>query len=245
MGLSDDTPLKRLSKDLQPGMPVGSAWLAQRGISPQLAYRYGKSGWLQPLARGVFARPGEQLDRDKSLRLLVDLGHRVHVGGKTALAWHGYRHNLSLGREKLTLYRQGSRSLPDWFTRRFPSRVDSRQLFDEPAESGMNVAESPDHADMPVSETERAALEMLSEIPAKQGVDEAGSLMESLVSLRSDAMRNLLNGCKSRKTVLLFFHFARKFDLPVLAFLSPEQWTAGSKSRYVLKLPHGTLALKP
>lgn len=245
MGLSHSTPLKQLSKDLRHGMPVSSDWLAQRGISAQLAYRYGKSGWLEQLARGVFAKPGESLDLDHSLRLLAELGYRVHVGGKTALAWHGFRYSLSLGDELLTLYKHGGRRLPHWFTMRFRCRVNSRLLFDESVERLMHVTETnPDHPGVPVSEPERATLEMLSEIPRWQGVEEAEHLMESLVSLRRDVMRDLLMHCRSVKTVRLLLHFSRKLNLPVLENLPVDQLPTGSKSRYVRKLPHGTLVLK-
>lgn len=245
MSLSGDTPLKRLSKDLRPGTPIGRTWLSQRGISPQLAYRYVKSGWLEAVARGVFAKPGAPLELDPSLRLLVDLAHRVHVGGKTALAWHGYRHNLSLAGEPLTLYSRGRKPLPPWFVTRFRPHASSRVLFEERAMSVMSVTENSDHAGVPVSEPERAALEMLSGVPGQQSVEEAGHLMESLVTLRREPMHELLVHCKSRKAVMLFFHFARASNLPVLGRLSAEPIPAPSKGRYVLKLPRGTLVLKP
>lgn len=224
---------------------MGSRWLAMRRISPQLAHRYVSSGWLERVAHGVFAKPGTPLEVDPSLRLLVDLGHRVHVGGKTALAWHGHRHNLSLGGEALTLYGQGKRPLPAWFTTRFQPQTTSRRLFDEESGQPLYVWNHPDHPGVPVSEPERAALEMLSEVPARQGVEEAGHLMEGLVTLRPAPLQDLLARCRNRKTALLFLHFARDASLPVLDRLALDQLPAGSRSRYVLRLPRGTLALKP
>ena len=49
----------------------------------------------------------------------------------------------------------------------------------------------------------------------------------------------------SIKTVRLFLHFARMFDLPALQGLKVDQLRTGSKSRYVRKLAQGTLVLKP
>jgi len=245
MGLSGRDKSKHLSRDLLPGVPVGSRWLAARRISPQLAYRYVQSGWLERVAHGVFAKPGTPLEVDPSLRLLVELGHRVHVGGKTALAWHGHRHNLALSGEALTLYGQGKRPLPDWFTARFHPQTTSRRLFDEESGQPLYVSDHPDHRGVPVSEPERAALEMLSEVPARQGVEEAGHLMEGLVTLRPAPLQDLLARCTNRKTVLLFHHFARASNLSVLDRLALDRLPAGSKSRYVLRLPRGTLALKP
>ena len=224
---------------------MGSRWLAARGISAQLAYRYVRSGWLERVAHGVFAKPGTPLEVDPSLRLLVELGHRVHVGGKTALAWRGHRHSLSLGGEALILYGQGKRPLPDWFATWFRPQTTSRRLFDEEPGLPLYVSVHPDHPGVPVSEPERAALEMLSEVPARQGVEEASHLMEGLVTLRPAPLQDLLARCRNRKTVLLFLRFARAASLPVLDRLALDQLPAGSRSRYVLRLPRGTLALKP
>ncbi len=244
MGLSERGRTKQLSKDLLPGVPVGRKWLAERAISPQLAYRYVQTGWLERVARGVFAKPGAPLDVEPSLRLLVETGCRVHVGGKSALAWQGHRHNLSLGGEALTLYRRKGRPLPGWFVTRFRPETDSRQLFAEEAGQPAFVSEHPDHPGVPVSEPERAVLELLSGVPARQGVEEAAQLVEGLVALRPAALQDLLSRCRSRKTVRLFLHFARASSLPVLDRLAPEHLPAGSSSRYVLKLPGRTLALK-
>jgi len=211
-----------------------------------LAYRYVKSGWLEGLAHGIFAKPGDALDRDHSLRLLADLGYLLHVGGKTALAWHGFRHNLALGGELLTLYKPGGRRLPQWFTTRFRCQVNSRSLFDEPADGPLHVSKTnAEHAGVPTSEPERATLEMLSEIPRKQSIEGAEQLMEGLVSLRREVMHDILMHCTNVKAVRLFLHFARTFKLPILDNLSVEQLPTGSRSRYVLKLARGTLVLKP
>ena len=158
-------------------MPVSSNWLAERGVSPQLAYAYVKHGWLQRVARGVFAESAASLDRDHSLRLVAATGFRVHVGGKTALAWRGFHHNLALGSELLTLYKRGGRGLPPWFTTRFRCRVSPRALFDEGDRGLVYVTSAnPSHPGVPMSEPERATLEMLSEIPRWQSMEEAEQL---------------------------------------------------------------------
>lgn len=232
--------------DLLPGVPVSSSWLAQRGISRHLAYGYVQRGWLQALARGVFAKPGTILDRDASLRLLADLGYRVHVGGRTALTWNGVVHDLAVGGEVLTLYRVGARPLPGWFTSRFPCRTNARRLFDEGPTSPLGMASNdPRHPGVPVSEPERATLEMLAEVPRGQSLEGAEHLMEGLVSLRSEPLRELLTHCINVKTVRLFLHFARKLGLPVLQQLPTTGLPTGSASRYVRKLPYGTLVLGP
>ena len=58
-------------------------------------------------------------------------------------------------------------------------------------------------------------------------------------------MHELLRLCVSVKTLRLFLQFARKFDLPVLQGLDVSKLRTGSRSRYVRKLPRGTLVLEP
>ena len=61
MGLAKKTIPNRLLSplltDLPEGVAVPSAWLTERGISPQLVRKYVASGWLTPLAHGAYARP--------------------------------------------------------------------------------------------------------------------------------------------------------------------------------------------
>ena len=49
--------LSQLLQAMPEGVAVPSAWLLEQGISPQLVRKYVASGWLVPLARGVYARP--------------------------------------------------------------------------------------------------------------------------------------------------------------------------------------------
>jgi hypothetical protein len=77
-----------------PGSPVTSHELAGRGVSADLAVHCVRAGWLTRLARGVFSRPDVPLDLHRSLRLLERRLRVLHVGGKSALAWHGVRHNV-------------------------------------------------------------------------------------------------------------------------------------------------------
>ena len=70
------------------------------------AHHYLKSGWLARLGRGVFMFPNDTLRRDDCLKFLSRRVKGFHVGGKTALAWRGVRHNLP-AREPLSLWGEG------------------------------------------------------------------------------------------------------------------------------------------
>jgi hypothetical protein len=228
---------------------VTSAWLVQRGVSYELAAKYAKSGWLDRLSQGVYARPGQPLLLQPSLQLLAGLKWPYHVGGKTALAWHGFLHNVSPNDEAVTLFihAKTTNKVPQWFGQQFKSQVSSRLLFNESdaAKPLLVTNDNNRHPGIGVSEPERAVLEMLSEVPKAQDLEEAEHLMEGMVSLRAEAQRTALKACVNVKTVRLFLYFAKRLDLPVLNSLVAEEFPTGSKSRYVLPLASGTLVLKP
>src|SRR5436190_1191621 len=102
--------------------------LAKLGVSSALAHQYLKSGWLTRLGRGVFMVPNDSLRRHDCLKSLSGQMPSFHVGGKTALAWRGVRHNLP-ARESLSLWGEGKASLPEWFQKLFPSRYTTRNPF--------------------------------------------------------------------------------------------------------------------
>lgn len=222
-----------------------SKWLAAQKISPQLARHYVQAGWLQRLGWGVYARPSARLDLDASLRLLAEAGHLHHVSGKTALAWSGFQHNVARGPRRITLVRNRQRKLPPWFVQRFPSRATARALFKESADKPLYIGTQPNHPGVPVADPERAVLEMLSDVPSHQDLEEARHLMQGMVSLRLVVLRRLLMACRSVKAVRLFLQLAKALELPFTRKLAGNRFPTGSGSRYVRRLPQGTLILKP
>ena len=97
---------------LAAGNPLTSTDLGKLGVSADLAVHYVRAGWLDRLARGVFARPGDTLLLNSSLRLLERTIAGLHVGGTSALEWHGIRQYV-LQQSTLHLYGWASARLPD------------------------------------------------------------------------------------------------------------------------------------
>src|SRR5476651_2038387 len=95
--------IKTLQGAFPRGTPFDSKQLQKVGVSSALAHHYLKSGWLTRLGRGSFMFPNDTLRRDDCLRFLSRRVKGFHVGGKTALAWRGVRHNLPV-REPLSLW---------------------------------------------------------------------------------------------------------------------------------------------
>ena len=184
--------LNALSTRTAPGTPLTSEDLAALGISADLAVHYARAGWLTRLARGVYGRPNDPLTLGASLVLLQRQIDALHVGGKSALDWHGVRQYLSQ-RAVLNLYGWEAVRLPAWFTERFPAEYHRKRLFDEQPNRLRHVTafEKRDGAPQ-VAAPERALLEMLSEVGVRQPLQEARELVESSYSLRADVLRELL-----------------------------------------------------
>jgi hypothetical protein len=227
------------------GSPITSAQLAELGISADLAVHYARSGWLRRLGRGVYCRPGEKLSLHPSLALLQQQVAGLHVGGKTALDWHGVRHYL-LPRPTLRLYGWVTAHLPDWFSQHFPAEYHRKRLFDEKPEQmhGVGPFENRDGAPL-VSTPERALLELLDEVGVRQPLQEAREIAEGTYNLRAEVLMNLLKRCTSVKTVRLCLLLGRELSLPWLGKLDETALPKGSDRPWISKSRDGLLVLKP
>lgn len=207
--------LNALYGKLPPGRPATSSELAALGVSADLAVHYVRAGWLVRLARGVFTRPEAPLALHPSLLLLEGRVAGLHVGGTSALNWHGIRHHVAQ-RPRLHLYGWVSTSLPSWFTERFPSSYHRLRLFDEQPEAPLRVSRFERRPDGPlVSDPERAVLEVLSDVGVRQSLQDARDLLEGATSLRSAVVQELLARCRQVKTVRLCLTLGREARPPV------------------------------
>jgi hypothetical protein len=189
--------LKRLQTGLARGAPFDLSTLARVGVSAPLAARYAESGWLVRLAQGVYAFPKDDFGVDGALRFLQQRAPGLHVGGKSALALHGVRHNLG-GRDPLVLWGDVRFALPEWFTSRFPARYVHARLFDWPdemlaAKTVVTPAGLPDG--LRVSASERAVLELLYDAGTRQSLEEARNLFDGVRPPREKLMGQLLASC--------------------------------------------------
>ncbi|HCF1525282.1 type IV toxin-antitoxin system AbiEi family antitoxin domain-containing protein [Pseudomonas aeruginosa] len=247
-GNSRHQVIKRLQAELPRGAPFDLATLSQFGVSPQLAAHYADGGWLVRLAQGVYAFPNDDFGVYGALKLLQQRVPGLHVGGKSALALQGVRHNL--GRDTLVLWGDNRFALPTWFTLRFPTRYAYARLFDWPDTSLASTTLTtppglPGH--LQVSVPERAVLELLYEAGVKQSLEEARNVFDGLRSPRKDVLGQLLSSCTSVKAVRLFLTWARETSLvEVDALLEQYPVRTGSAARWMSRLDDGSLlSLKP
>lgn len=206
--------LQRLQNSIPRESPFDTRTLKGLSISPALANYYVKSGWIVRLGRGMFCFPNVTLDKYLSIKILSkDLG-KMHVGGKTALAWQGFRHNIP-ARERIVLWGSERGRLPDWFTRQFLSRYVSKTIFDSSLAPDFGLHPIPERPDGPlVSVPERALLELLGEIGQAEEVEESRNIFEMLLTLRVDVLSTLLQHCTSVKVTRLCVKWASDLGLP-------------------------------
>jgi hypothetical protein len=224
------------------GTPLPVSHLAKLGISSNLAGQYAKAGWLTRLSQGVYARANDVLDLHRSLAVPQTIVPGLHVGGKTALDWHGVRHYVA-PRPTVHLYGWETASLPAWFSERFPSDYRRKRLFRESPDAMLHLLRWED-GDAIVSSPERAFLEMLSEVGLRQPLQEAREIAEATHHLRSKVLRQLLEQCTSVKTVRLCMQLGRELKLPWVRKLDVDALPAGGKSPWVSRSSEGLLVLK-
>lgn len=238
--------IKTLQTSLPRGAPFDTERLARMGVSVSLAHEYVKAGWLTKLGRGVFMFAGDELRSHETLAFLGTKIPGLHVAARTALSWHGFRHNVAV-KETMTLWGNSRSKLPEWFQERFPARYGSSRLFDDALPGGTGIAPLPEFPDGPqVSSPERALLEMLSEVGVRQEVDEAKGIMEGVRQLRTRQLKLLLSHCRMIKTVRLCVVWARELDLPWAAEARESASGRMGSGRWIARLKNGsTLILKP
>ncbi len=245
MATPTESKLKSVYTRFPPGTPLTAEDLAALDVSADLAVHYVRSGWLKRLARGVYSRPGEPLTLYASLLTLERKIEGLHVGGRTALDWHGVRQYVSQ-RETLQLYGWKATHLPEWFVNEFPAEYHRKRLFRETPRTLLHVAPLEGRSGNPqVSEPERAVLELLSEVGVRQPIEETRELMESTYNLRADVLSKLLTNCTSVKTVRLCLQLGADLSLPWRAKLNPAKLPTGSNRPWVARRGDRLWVLKP
>jgi hypothetical protein len=237
--------LSQLLQAMPEGVAVPSAWLVERGISPQLVRKYVSSGWLVPLARGAYARPGSPVNWQGVVLGLQLLAQRpVHVGGLSALTLQSLAHYLPLGGElAIHLWTNAAEParLPAWasaITLPQALLLHNERLFEAGAqrEGLTGMPTSVRDWRLTVSVPERAIMEVLSlvdETPAS--FTHAAELFEGLPALRPALVQRLLEGCRSIKVKRLFLFLATRQGEPWSRKLDIEQAALGSGKRMVTR----------
>jgi hypothetical protein len=233
MRISENISIKELLSKLEWNTPYGCSDLQALGLPSTSAARLAQSGWLKRLGRGVYQVPNGKLDMNKAVAFLSREVAQLHVGGKTALAWRGTRHNLA-HQERLNLWGHKASRLPAWFTDLFNANYQSTRIFDDALPQGFGLAPLPaGHPNVMVSVPERALLELFSDTGKLQSLEETLNVAESIRHLRPDVLDTLLTHTTRVKVVRLAKALAESLDLPWLEIAKKHNERLGSSSRWV------------
>jgi hypothetical protein len=241
MGLQNDSKLHTLAQILPEGVAAPSSWLASQGFSRQLVRKYVQSGWLKPLARGVFARPTQLIDANGLiLGLQRFAGAPFHVGGISALHRLGHVHYLPLGGEA-AIHLWGRGTVPAWVVA-VPLRerllFHREHLFDERARA-VGLAPLLTRVrdwTLTASELERAIMEVLSLVDENESTfTHAAELFEGLTVLRPAVVNKLLAACRNLKVKRLFLFLSLHYRYPWTEKLDRSRIDLGKGKRQIVR----------
>lgn len=251
MGTTPSQIFREQLNSLPRGAPISLQRLTDAGLGAKTVARLSTDGWLNRLGRGVYLLPGDTLDRDATLSWLAAHVPGLHVGGKTALAWRGVRHNISM-KEVLSLWGPGHTPIPPWFKSAFPCHYQATNLFDEALPNDAGIAPLPATTvrasaptsvpvpvPVPVSVPERALLELLSDAGKRQSLEETTHLVESLRSLRSEVLEQLMAHLTRIKVARLAEALATSLELPWRDIAARHSKRLGGGARWVARAKTG------
>jgi Transcriptional regulator, AbiEi antitoxin, Type IV TA system/Transcriptional regulator, AbiEi antitoxin N-terminal domain len=254
--------LNWLVQNTSPGSLVLQAWLTKHGVSPQLAQKYVKSGWLQKIRFGVYARPGKPPQWHNAVGCLIEqLELPAHVAGLTSLTYQGKSHYLQLQEKVIWLEIPPKTTLPKWF-KAFPEYCAQLSLTqscdDEPSKNSLATqSECPywlfvtsnklleddpsdlikievNNTQLKASRPELAAFELLNAVPTKISFEHAAEVFQGLTNLTPRKVQSLLNRSNTVKTNRLFLFLANYYKHPWASRIDESQINLGSGKRQVV-----------
>ncbi len=238
MSIQNKTKLQTILANWPPKTIAIASWLGLHGISPQLAKRYVESGWIESIGQGAYKRPHEKVEWTGALLTLqTQTKISVHLGGPSALAFHGASHYVRLGNETIFLFSPLKVHLPKWFTAYNwgHALAPIRTIF-LPDDLGVSLY-SYHEMKIRISTVERAILECLYLSPKQVDLLECYQIAQGLQGLRPKLMQSLLEVCGSIKVKRLFLFMAEKANLPVMRHLKLENVDLGRGDRSIVE--HG------
>lgn len=238
--------VQRLMQESRRGHPLDTDALRELGVSNALASHLTKAGWLQRLSQGAYLLAGDTPTRDGTIAFLSRRIPGLHVGGKTALAWQGVRHNISF-REKVVLWGSAPYRFPAWVAEHLPHAFQITALFDEDISENAGLKPLPaGAAEVLVSVPERALLELASDVGKGQSLEEASNLMVGLRNIRRDVLDEFLRHCTRVKVVRLVRDLGLEAGHPWAADVQKHVDRLGAGKRWSNRTRSGKrLTLKP
>jgi hypothetical protein len=229
--------LNQVLLEWRPGDIHGTEWFKARGINQRLAYSYYEDGYLEKIGPGVFARKGDEMNPYGITRFLQqEYGLKLHLSGRTALELQGHAHYVALGsktRIYLTSYEE--KAFPTWikkleksfeFIFKKSSLLGQQNFLTNHNESGFELK---------ISTRELAALELIDRLDLSGSLETAENYLQSLLTLRSDTIQDVLEECNSIKAKRVFLYLAEKLNMPWFKKIKKDRINLGKGKRVIVK----------
>lgn len=219
-----------------PGSIHGHNWFEQIGLGSRLVYFYYEQGVLEKVGPGVYAKKNDQVTWQGLVYFLQEeLNLPVHVSGKTALELQGGSHYMTMGKPSISLTSYEIKQLPAWVYKvsesfelkfRKSSLLSREEYFHSQVEQNLNLS---------MSQRELAILELIEELDLENGFETVENYMNSLMTMRSSVVQEVLRNCKSIKVKRVFLYMSEKLELPFFNELDLKKIDIGSGKRVVVK----------
>jgi hypothetical protein len=216
----------------------GLAWLAKYGIDRKLVYKYCQNGYLDKIVPGVFIKANEKPNPYAVIKYLQqELYLKLHVSGRTALELQGHAHYLSINKKnKIYLTSYESRIFPKWLkeycahfevTFKKSSLIGSEKyLIEHEVTGGFKIN---------VSSRELAIMELIDNFDLSNSLETIENYAESLNTLRSYVLQEILEECQSVKVKRVFLYISDKLNLAYFKKLDLKKIDLGSGKRVIVK----------
>lgn len=239
LGSEVRSKINRLLAAWPSGAVAVSRWLEAQGAYQQLAHEYERSGWIQRIGKGAYARTGDSVEWSGGLHALQEqMKLPVHAGAKTALQMQGYAHFLPMDKGgAISLFGGPGTRLPTWFRQYdwgMKVGFTTTKLFADDPNAALTKKELATYA-ITLSAPERAIMEVLYLVPAAESFEEAGLLMKSLTTLRPRLVQSLLDQCNSVKVKRLFMFLAENHNHAWVRKLDLSKVDFGKGKRMIVK----------
>ena len=236
---------------LPEGQLASRAWLEKQGYTAPRIDAALRSRKLEAVGHGVYRRPGPPLKWEHVVYSLNQMGHKLHVGGYSALKYVGMAHYVEmLGTPKVELY--GDAKVPSWVDALsgrahedpnmkwqwapFLLTAHTRPRFHGLPEAA--VTTRPFGAwdwPIPTATPELAFLELLESVHEAGDFDLADKHFEFAGQLRPNLLNDVLAACKSVKAKRLLFWFGKRHAHPWYSRLDRNRVDLGSGKRLLVK----------
>ena len=227
--------IKQMLSEIPGGTVVTSKKLSSMGISYSLMRSYEKSGWLKRLSQGAYSKLNEHVSLNGAIYALQnDYKLSVHEGAYSALKNFYSKLHYIKDENLIHLFAPIGTKLPAWFKTLFCGKY-LLHLTDFLPESAGFEKRDMGLFSVQVSSLERSLLEMLYLVPEKITVQESYSITETVVSLKTSLMQNLLENCSSVKVKRLLLCFAENAGLQCFEALDIQKFDLGSGIRCLEK----------